>query len=202
MSRPGFLFVTGSFWDEARQKTYSAALPPIYRQYQGRYLALGGGAAVTVEEGRWHPRGVVLARFATPGDVERFWWSPEYRAAAQVRQGGGAFTVLALPGSDDPPPGGVFLITFARLAADRFEPVAARFEALVRVHGGRTIATASPNALRPLEGAFFDTGLVIQHWPTDAGLRTYLADSAYGALAAERRAFGEVVVLSRAAMAA
>lgn len=197
MAAPGYLFVQGSFWDEARQKAYSAALPPIYRQYAGHYLAIGGGAGVQVVEGLWHPRGLVLARFQSAAAVDRFWWSAEYRAAATLRQGAGAFTVLKLDGTEDAAPGGAYLFTLVRMDAAGFANAAARFDALARVHGGRMIAQAAPNSLQPLEGAFFDTGLVIRRFPSEDALRAYLADSAYSQLAAERRKMGDVVVLVR-----
>lgn len=199
MSAPGFLFVTGAFWDEAQQKQYSAALPPIYRQYDGAYLAIGGGAAVQVIEGLWHPRGLVFARFASTEAVARFWWSDEYRAAARLRQGGGAFTVLNMTGQAEPHgPGGAYLFTLTRARDTQgLAALAARIDALARVHGGRTIVDAAANSQRPLEGAFFDTALVIQHWGSVEAQQAFLADSAYAALAAERRALGETVVLAR-----
>ena len=202
MSAPGFLFVTGSFWDEARQKQYSAALPPIYRQYDGAYVALGAGAGVQVAEGLWHPRGLVFARFASVDAVARFWWSAEYRAAAQLRHGGGAFTVLGLAGQAEPQgPGGAYLFTLTRARArdaQRLAALTARMDALARVHGGRMIVDAAANSLHPLEGSFFDTALVIQHWGSAQAQQAFLADSAYAALAAERRALGDAVVLVRA----
>ena len=199
MSAPGFLFVTGTFWDEAQQKKYSAALPPIYRQYDGAYLALGGGPGVQVVEGLWHPRGLVFARFDSVDAVARFWWSPEYRAAASLRQGAGAFTVLNIGGQAEPQrPGGTYLFTLTRARdAQRLAALTARMDSLARVHGGRVIVDAAANSLRPLEGAFFDTALVIQHWGSEDAQREYLADSAYAALAAERRSLGEAVVLAR-----
>jgi len=203
MSGPGYLFVTGSFWDEARQKRYSAALPPIYRQYAGHYVASGSGAGVTVVEGLWQSRGLVFARFATPEAVERFWWSPEYRAVAELRWGGGAFTVLNLDGRAEPlGSGGAFLFTLTRARdAQRLAGLTARIDGLVRAHGGRTLVDAAANSLRPLEGAFFDTALVIQHWAAAEAQGAFLADSAYAALAAERRTLGEAVVLARPGIA-
>ena len=199
MSGPGFLFVTGTFWDETLQKQYSAALPPIYRQYDGAYVVLGGGAGIQVVEGLWHPRGLVFARFESVEAVARFRWSAEYRAAASLRQGGGAFTVLNLPGLAAPQGrGGAYLFTLTRAGdASRLQGVTARVESLARVHGGRTLVDVPANSLRPLEGAFFDTALTIQHWASEEAQHAFLADSAYAALATERAALGEVVVLAR-----
>ena len=107
--------------------------------------------------------------------------------------------MLNLPGLAAPQgPGGAYLFTLTRAGdAARLASLTARIESLARVHGGRTLVDVPANSLRPLEGAFFDTALTIQHWTSEEAQHAFLADSAYAALSIERAALGEAVVLAR-----
>ncbi|MBM3503878.1 MAG: DUF1330 domain-containing protein [Alphaproteobacteria bacterium] len=198
----GYLFVNGAFWDNDKRDRYSKALPPIYKQFGGHYIAYGG--PIEVIEGVWAPRGSLIAQFDSPELVERFWWCPEYRAAATIRQGGGAFTVLKLDGrlpAMRPPQGSAFLIMFAKVRDESaLNLIQGTIEAIAGRVGGETLAVAPANSLRPLEGAFYDTAIHLSRWPSMAALKGFLADPHYAALAAERRALGDIVVLARPAL--
>jgi uncharacterized protein (DUF1330 family) len=195
--RAGYLFVNGSFWDGDKRDRYSARLPPIYRQYRGSYIAFRG--TIDVVEGLWAPRGSLLAQFESLEAVDRFWWSPEYRAAAELRLGGGAFTVLGLESRHPavrPPKGAALMIVLAKVRDEaRLDRINDAILALAPE--AKLLVSAAANSLRPLEGAFFDTAIQISQWPSLDRLKALLADPAPVKLASERRLLGDVVVLAR-----
>lgn len=175
----GLLLVVGRLLDFPRMGAYSKALPPVYARYGGTYLAMGGpGRGVEWLDGPHRDRSLVLARFESVEAVQRFWWSPEYRAAAKLREGAGAFNVVALGGraADAAPPGGTFLVTLAitldAAAADAWH--AAHAEEMA-ARGGRLVATAAPGELRLLEGDPPWDRVAIAHLPTAAAADALLA---------------------------
>lgn len=96
--RPGYLVVQGVVTDREGFKAYSAALPPIYEKYGGRYLAMVPAPLVEVAEGDAEHRSVVVARFPSKAAAWAFWNSPEYAAAKRLREGKGRFFVMVLEG--------------------------------------------------------------------------------------------------------
>lgn len=96
--RPAYLLVQGTVTDREGFKAYSAALPPIYRQYGGEYLALVPAPLLEVLEGTPEMRSIVVARFASKEAARTFWNSPEYAAAKKLRDGKGTFYVTILEG--------------------------------------------------------------------------------------------------------
>lgn len=72
----------------AKMGPYSSALPPIYAKYAGKYLAVASpGRGAEHLHGTWGPRAVMVAEFPDVAAVDGFWWGPEYRAAARLREG-------------------------------------------------------------------------------------------------------------------
>jgi uncharacterized protein (DUF1330 family) len=100
-ARPGYLVVQGVVTDRDGFKAYSAALPPIYAKYGGRYLAMVPAPLVEVAEGDAEQRSVVIARFASKEAAWEFWNSPEYAEAKKLREGKGSFYVMVLEGMPD-----------------------------------------------------------------------------------------------------
>ena len=96
--RPAYLLVQGHVTDREGFKAYSAALPPIYRKYQGQYVALVPAPMVEVVEGEPENRSGVIARFPSREDARAFWNSPEYAEAKKLRAGKGTFYVSILDG--------------------------------------------------------------------------------------------------------
>ena len=96
--RPGYLVVQGTVTDREGFKAYSAALPPIYAKYGGRYLAMAPAPLVEVAEGDAEHRSVVIARFESREAAWAFWNSPEYQEAKKLREGKGEFYVMVLEG--------------------------------------------------------------------------------------------------------
>jgi uncharacterized protein (DUF1330 family) len=97
-ARPGYLIVQGVVTDREGFRAYSAALPPIYEKYGGRYLAMAPAPLVEVAEGDAEGRSVVVARFPSKDAAWAFWKSPEYAAAKKLREGKGTFYVMVLEG--------------------------------------------------------------------------------------------------------
>ena len=84
-----------------KMKSYSASLPPIYEKYQGKYLAIGGqGRGVDWLAGDWKDRMIMIGEFPTPEAVGAFWWGPEYRESAKLREGAVTVDVGQVPGTD------------------------------------------------------------------------------------------------------
>ena len=97
-ARPGYLVVQGTVTDREGFRAYSAALPPIYEKYGGRYLAMVPAPLVEVAEGDAEHRSVVIARFESKDAAWTFWNSPEYAEAKKLREGKGTFYVMVLEG--------------------------------------------------------------------------------------------------------
>lgn len=100
-TRPGYLVVQGVVTDREGFKAYSAALPPIYAKYGGRYLAMTPAPLVEVAEGAPENRSVVIAKFPSKEAAWAFWNSPEYAAAKKLREGKGTFYVMVLEGLEE-----------------------------------------------------------------------------------------------------
>jgi uncharacterized protein (DUF1330 family) len=96
--RPAYLLVQGRVTDREGFKAYSAALPAIYRKYQGEYISLVPAPLVEVVEGDPEDRSIVLARFPSREHARAFWSSPEYAEAKKLRAGKGTFYVTILDG--------------------------------------------------------------------------------------------------------
>jgi uncharacterized protein (DUF1330 family) len=96
--RPAYLLVQGRVDDREGFKAYSAALPPIYRKYQGEYISLVPAPLVEVVEGAPEDRSIVIARFPSREHARAFWHSPEYAEAKKLREGKGTFYVIILDG--------------------------------------------------------------------------------------------------------
>lgn len=172
---PGLLLVVGRLLDLPKMGAYSKALPHVYARYRGAYLAMGGpGRGLDWLDGPHRDRSLVLARFASVETVRQFWWSPEYRAAARLREGAGAFNVVALAGrhgDQAPAAGGVYLavltITLDTPAAEEWH---AGFAAAVAAAGGGIVASAAPDELQLLEGDPAWDRVAIARFPDAAAL--------------------------------
>ena len=70
--------------DPAAYEEYKPKAGAALQKYGARILARGG--AVEPKEGGWAPKRLVVLEFSSMDALRRFYDSPEYTAARQIRQ--------------------------------------------------------------------------------------------------------------------
>lgn len=91
-----YMIVIAEFTDRERFLAgYGKVVPPLVERFGGRYVIRGAGGSFL--EGGWgdHPSALV-SEWPDRAAAERFWNSPEYQAAKQLREGTGRFQVLLI----------------------------------------------------------------------------------------------------------
>jgi uncharacterized protein (DUF1330 family) len=98
---PTYMIIVADFTDRARfLDGYARAVPPLVRQFGGRYIVRGAGG--TYLEGDWcSDPSALVSEWPSRAAALAFWNSPEYAAAKALRAGTGRFQVLLI---DSPPP--------------------------------------------------------------------------------------------------
>ena len=84
--------------DPERAARYAAVSPATVKRYGGRYLARGG--AISVLEGSWDPKRLVVIEFPSIEKAREWYGSPEYREVRRLREGAGEWRVLLVEGVD------------------------------------------------------------------------------------------------------
>ena len=84
--------------DPERAARYAAVSPATVERYGGRYLARGG--AISVLEGGWDPKRLVVIEFPSIEKAREWYDSPEYREVRRLREGAGEWRVLLVEGVD------------------------------------------------------------------------------------------------------
>lgn len=103
MTTPAYMLVLGEVYDRpAFGAGYAAKLPPLYDEFGGEYIAIGGG--VEVLEGDYAPKSFVIGRWPSMEAAQAFWNSEGYDALrrARIDNGWGDFDVLLVPGLPQP----------------------------------------------------------------------------------------------------
>ena len=93
---PAYVIVDCQVTDPAQYENYKQLAPPAIAKYGGRYLVRGGAA--TQLEGQWRPGRVVVLEFPDVETARRFYDSPEYRAARDVRAGAATMNMILVEG--------------------------------------------------------------------------------------------------------
>ncbi|MBI4987620.1 MAG: DUF1330 domain-containing protein [Rhodocyclales bacterium] len=75
---------------------YKALAGAAVAKYGGKYIVRGG--ATHLLEGDWAPPRLVILEFESVEQAQRFYDSPEYRAARQQRQGAAQMNMLVVEG--------------------------------------------------------------------------------------------------------
>ena len=104
---PAYMIVLGEVHDRpAFMEGYAAKLPPLYEQFGGRYIALGGGPGIEVLEGDYAPPSYVVSQWPSAQAARDFWDSAAYDALrrARIDHGWGTFDVLLVQGLPDSTP--------------------------------------------------------------------------------------------------
>ncbi len=194
MASPGYLLVLGHSLDPEKMARYSAALPPIYEKYGGVYLGIGGpGRGVEHLEGQWFDHSLVLARFNSPEDVTKFWFSPEYEDAKKLRKDAGTFNVFVLTGNDNEAPEGepAYLISVYRtIDKEAYAPMAEAEEEKFASRDIFYLARAAYDDTERLEGDLIDHDFSVAVFPTQAAATNMWNDPGYQELRQNRAQIG------------
>lgn len=98
---PAYMIVLGEVLDRpAFMERYASQLAPLYAEYGGRYLALGGGPGIEVLEGDYTPPSYVLSTWPNAQAARDFWNSDAYDVLrrARIDNAWGEFDVLLIQG--------------------------------------------------------------------------------------------------------
>jgi uncharacterized protein (DUF1330 family) len=84
--------------DPGLYERYQPLVPLSLRAFNGTYLARGGD--VTVLEGGWHPRRLVIVRFESAARAAAWWDSDQYRHARSMRQAATRTNMIVVEGTE------------------------------------------------------------------------------------------------------
>lgn len=76
---------------------YRQVVPPTIEAFGGRFLARGG--MVTVLEGAWDPKRVVILEFDSAEKARQWYDSEDYAAPKAVRQGASRGSLILVEGA-------------------------------------------------------------------------------------------------------
>jgi len=93
---PAYVIAETDVNDPERYEHYKAAAPDTIAKYGGRYVARGG--ALEVLEGDWQPPRVVILEFPDLEAARRWYQSPEYGEAKDLRDGAATMRLVAVEG--------------------------------------------------------------------------------------------------------
>jgi len=81
---PGYVIAEVEITDSPAYDEYRKLVPATIEQYGGKYLVRGG--AIETREGGWAPSRLVVLEFSSVDQARRWYDSPEYRPARDIRQ--------------------------------------------------------------------------------------------------------------------
>ena len=93
---PAYVIVETELHDVEQYERYKAVAPESIEKYGGRYLARGG--ALDVLEGDWQPPRIVILEFDDLETAKRWYESPEYGQARQLREGAATMRMVGVEG--------------------------------------------------------------------------------------------------------
>jgi uncharacterized protein (DUF1330 family) len=200
-NRAGYMIVMGTGTNQEAMAKYGKMLPAIYQKFGGYYLGVGGvGRGVTVLEGKYDPRSFLLARFPALDGPNSFWWSPEYRAAVEVRKGAGTFNVIKLkgrgPDEGKPTTKVAYLVGIAEVRDPaKIAEYGKLALPLVQAAGGKVIAGGARKDIELLEGEFGNKQVTVVQFADIAALRKFYNDPAYQKIIPIRTSGADYLVL-------
>lgn len=92
-----YLVVDSELTDPELYEGYKVRAKPLVEKYGGEYLARGGKVSLK-ESDLWAPTRMVLVRFPTREDAERFYQSDEYQEVLTISKQSARRTVFILDG--------------------------------------------------------------------------------------------------------
>ncbi len=91
-----YVIAQATVTDPAQYESYKALAGAAVMKYGGRYLVRGGEAHRL--EGDWTPPRLVILEFDSLARAQRFYDSPEYRAARTQRQDAATMNMVVVEG--------------------------------------------------------------------------------------------------------
>jgi uncharacterized protein (DUF1330 family) len=93
---PAYVVIETDINDPKQYERYKAASPHAVHSGGGQFLVRGGELAVL--EGDWDPARLVILEFPDLEAVKRWYDSPEYAEARQLREGAADLRMVAVEG--------------------------------------------------------------------------------------------------------
>ena len=93
---PAYVIIETDIHDPVQYERYKAASPAAVAGGGGRFLARGGELAVL--EGDWNPPRIVVLEFPDLETAKRWYESPGYQEAKQLRDGAANLRMVAVEG--------------------------------------------------------------------------------------------------------
>lgn len=93
---PAYVIAEVDVTDPDTYAQYRAAVPASLEAHGGRFVARGGETASL--EGDWQPKRIVVIEFDDLEAARRWYDSPEYRQARDVREGAAVMRMIAVAG--------------------------------------------------------------------------------------------------------
>lgn len=93
---PAYIIAETDIHDPDQYEHYKAAVPAALAGHGGRFVVRGGEIAVL--EGDWQPTRLVLLEFDDLEAAKRFYASPEYQRARELRVGAANLNMVAVEG--------------------------------------------------------------------------------------------------------
>lgn len=97
---PAYLVADVNVTDQDTYATYTTQVPPIVKQYGGRFLVRGGKTEVL--EGDWQPSRLVVLQFEDTAAARRFYESKEYQAIIEFRHRAASSRLVLVEGYEAP----------------------------------------------------------------------------------------------------
>jgi uncharacterized protein (DUF1330 family) len=97
---PAYFVVDVNVTDKDTYETYRTQVPPILKQYGGRFLVRGGKTEVV--EGDWRPSRLVVLQFDDTAAARRFYDSKEYQAIIEFRHRAASTRMVLVEGYEEP----------------------------------------------------------------------------------------------------
>ncbi len=100
-SMSAYVIVEVEVTDQLQYDAYRRLSGPSVAAYGGRFVVRGG--AIDSLEGDWRPERIVVIEFENVAAARRWYDSPEYRAARNVRAGAANFRMIVVAGVEASP---------------------------------------------------------------------------------------------------
>jgi uncharacterized protein (DUF1330 family) len=97
---PAYFIVDVNVTDQDTYAAYATQVPPIIKQYGGRYLVRGGKTETL--EGDWQPSRMVVLEFDDTAAAKRFYDSKEYQAIIEFRHRAATTRMVLVEGYHEP----------------------------------------------------------------------------------------------------